>query len=557
MSAARKVFSLQSSVFRKFIRALLIFFIVCNLSFIILPFPVFAATPAAPAANNWHAEEQTNFTGNTLINMFSCFFSGLPFGGTGCVQTVFGQGKPETKITYNGEGGGALGSTTSFMAQVYDNPPISGTQYMAQAFRDGFGLQPKPAYAQVTGSGAGVLQPVQKIWSFFRNIAYAGFIIIFIVVGFMIMLRQRINPQTVVTVQAALPGLVIGLILVTFSYFLAGLFVDMAFLLSQFSGILFLSQVGNPPNGAPAAITDLLNNHNIASMFSNFVITGHLLGAAGEVGNGINELIFPGTGGMVVRGIIGALAGCLNPIGIAAILATSGAAIPVCAVGGATLNAGLGGTIISGIVFLILLVGLLQAMIRLIFALIMAYVQIILTTIFGPILIMLSALPGKGGTLALWWKPLLANALIFPAVFIFFLIIATILGMGSPWFLDSAIPANSFGQALPLFGGTPVGFARAILAYGLLLAAPGIPDFVRDVLGAKTNQILAQAASKNIGTGQAGAGLFAGTIGAGGYRATGGFIGRQAQGAALANANQSSWQGRLAKNLKPFTTGNR
>ena len=45
------------------------------------------------------------------------------------------------------------------------------------------------------------------------------------------MFRAKINPQTVVTIQSAIPKAVVALILVTFSYAIAGLMIDLMYLL--------------------------------------------------------------------------------------------------------------------------------------------------------------------------------------------------------------------------------------------------------------------------------------------------------------------------------------
>src|SRR3989344_4417049 len=124
-----------------------------------------------------------------------------------------------------------LGTTTMALY----TPPTSATLYLAN-LGESIGLSPKSALAQnVAGSGAGIIQPVIQLWQVIRNLAYLAFILVFLSVGFMIMFRSKINPQTVISVQAALPGLVIGLILITFSYFIAALIIDLAFVGVQLS----------------------------------------------------------------------------------------------------------------------------------------------------------------------------------------------------------------------------------------------------------------------------------------------------------------------------------
>ena len=51
-----------------------------------------------------------------------------------------------------------------------------------------------------------------------------------IVIGFMVMFRRKIDPKTVITVQNALPKIVLALLLVTFSYAIAAFMIDLMYL---------------------------------------------------------------------------------------------------------------------------------------------------------------------------------------------------------------------------------------------------------------------------------------------------------------------------------------
>jgi len=95
----------------------------------------------------------------------------------------------------------------------------------------GFSLDIVPvAKAQTPGFGFGALLPIQILWKFARNATYAFFVIIIIVLSFMVMFKVKLNPQTVITIQSAIPKIVIALILVTFSYAIAGLLIDLMYL---------------------------------------------------------------------------------------------------------------------------------------------------------------------------------------------------------------------------------------------------------------------------------------------------------------------------------------
>lgn len=463
-----------------------------------------------PTPSLWDSFFQGSFSTDVLVNSISCFLTMRPFGGKACTITVLknnGTGyAPTTMLAYNGEGGGALGSGTRFMAQIYSSQPASGVQYVAEIYRSGFGIE-KPAYAQVGGSGAAVLQPVKLLWQISRDISYIFFILIFVAVGFMIMFRSKINPQTVVSLQNALPGLIVGLVLVTFSYFIAGLIVDLTFVVAQFAGIVLLSQTGLSSN-ASVQIQNLLNNQNVVTMFMGYVWNFDLWSDATKMGLPIGE-VFSGPVVNITLGLVTAAAACLNPIGLSIGAVTGGWGLAAC--GGVALAAGTAGPgyLISGFIYIILLFGLFQALIRLIFALVRCYVTIVVTTIFGPFIILFSSIPGQGGNLSAWWKTILGNALAFPAVFGLFILVDVILS-------TSRAPGQTITQTLPLFGGTPVGFIPIILAYGLLLAAPAVPSFIRELLGVKMNQTLNKEISTNIGTGKA-MGTFVGTTG--GYTA--------------------------------------
>src|SRR5690606_25281628 len=92
------------------------------------------------------------------------------------------------------------------------------------------------------GLGFSSLDPILDTWKAFRNVAYLFYVIMFLVIGFMIMFRQKISSQAVVTAQQALPKIIISLIAVTFSYALAGLMIDAMYLIMYLIVGLFPSQ---------------------------------------------------------------------------------------------------------------------------------------------------------------------------------------------------------------------------------------------------------------------------------------------------------------------------
>ena len=88
------------------------------------------------------------------------------------------------------------------------------------------GILPKPAYA-ATGVGFNGLAPFGHLESIpqYRVSFISNFML---VVGFMVMFRKK-DPKTVVTVQ--IPSrVVVTLILITFSYAIVGLMIDLMYL---------------------------------------------------------------------------------------------------------------------------------------------------------------------------------------------------------------------------------------------------------------------------------------------------------------------------------------
>lgn len=80
---------------------------------------------------------------------------------------------------------------------------------------------------------------IVDLWSFTRNIAYVFYVVIMIIIGFMIMFRNKIGGQVMVTLGNSIPRLVLSLILVTFSFAIAGIIIDIGGILRNvISGVL-------------------------------------------------------------------------------------------------------------------------------------------------------------------------------------------------------------------------------------------------------------------------------------------------------------------------------
>lgn len=358
--------------------------------------------------------------------------------------------KPTTWIP-----GGAIGSVSQAIAYTF-TPPASGIDYIAKTW-DGF--LGKPAYAQNTGFVG--LQPILPIWRGFRNVVYILSSLIFIVIGIMIMLRVKISPQAVITVQNAIPQLITTLILVTFSYAIAGLLIDlMNFIQGVILAALFTANSKALTDNllTPVLFTgtdyNSLNNLNLLTTF--LIITKN-------IGLWVVSLL-----GGIIGGVVGGISGT--------------AAIPVPVVG--TVVGALGGGALGAIIFtLIVSIILFINIIKYFFGLIKVYINIIFKIVLAPLEIGLGAFPGSKGGFTNWVIDLIGNLAVFP-VSVFFIVLVNYiaeLSSGALW----APGVINDGRFISFF-----------IAFGGFLMLPKIPELVPQALFALKPSPWQQAAAQ-------------------------------------------------------------
>lgn len=422
---------------------------------------------------------------------------------------------------------GALGLSLSMIGEVIGSKPVSSSMFIANL---GEQIGIKSASAQVGGSGSGVLAPIFKLWEVSRNIAYLAMILIFVLVGLMVMFRQKLNPQTVVSIQMALPGLVIGLVMITFSYFLASLISDMAFVGTNIVGYYFsLAQPGNPP---PAQLP--LNaggkEQNALSIFSRYasiINTGNVRPALDSIWDDLHS---PEKGPLWLdpRGALTLLASMLaaqfalpfgSTFGGWGQLLTTGVAV-----GWTATNPQ--GVITWSITFIAML-ALIYSMFRLILRLINSYLSIIFLTIAAPFYFLGASIPGRQSLATSWMFNMLCNVLAFPAVFAVFYFVAYLIAgdpsrSTDPLFAISRTTPLANNATFPLLGNINLSFLNSLVAFGALVAAPSIPDAICKVVGkpGAASGLLAGAIGGAIAQGQkyqgqvqGGATGFAGNVG--------------------------------------------
>lgn len=335
----------------------------------------------------------------------------------------------------------AIGGINKGIAYMVTNPPADLALWVRDT-GETLGFLPKSIHAQGQGIGFTGLAPLLGIWRGFRNIAYALVALMMVVIGFMVMFRKKIDPKTVVTVQNALPRIVVVLLLITFSYAIVGLMIDLMYLVTGI-GITLLNTA--LPGGSKISIfgmtADLVNGGFLTLIGSVFAPVINTTG--------------------VVQLLGGIQAGNLQ---------SAGNALPGLVAAVAT------GVVPSVLLWLIISLAYLFGFVRIFFMLLMAYVNIIMSVLVGPIQILFDALPGSNSFVS-WLKNLFLNLIPFP-ITIFMLILGNAL-------------SNSFGTnqlwtppLLPQWG-ISSSFATTILWLGIIMTIPSVVGSIKEAIKTK------------------------------------------------------------------------
>lgn len=284
----------------------------------------------------------------------------------------------------------------SFRQFMLADRPISAISYF-QGIGRRFHIIPEAQAQDQTRAGFGfnALEPVRQMWQAVRNFTYSLLVLVTVALALMIMFRVKLSPQVAISVQSALPKLVLTIILITFSYAIAGLLVDLMYVVI---GIISIMATG------------FINWQGVVGpdVIFNFLVYG-----PADILSGEHLGIFGMIGMYMVIFTITSLAIFLAQGGALGILLTAGALILVNAIGAAT---GIGSVFFAlavGIILLLIVIALIIMIVKIVWMLIKALAMILLLTIFSPLYILAGALtPAIGfGT---WFKSFIANLAVFP-----------------------------------------------------------------------------------------------------------------------------------------------
>lgn len=367
-------------------------------------------------------------------------------------QGTIGTAKLNTIMSNPKSIGGLIGVTNKTVASLY-RPPASGVEYIANSINSLLG---KPVYAE-DNSGFNQLKGIQSLWKICRNAVYTIISIVFVAMGLMIMLRIKISPQATVTIQNSIPKIITTLILVTFSYAICGLIIDLTYLLQA----LILSIVLQANTSA--------NTKAIANIPE---ISTLIKGESGTYFDIMWNTFFSSaaTGTDIALGALGGIAGAL--------------------IGAFSLAGGLWGGIFGFAIGLgILLIFVFIQLLKFLIGCAKAYILLIIKIISAPLEIALGAFPNSKAGFGSWFIQTIAYASVFPISLIFLVVLLLI---------TNAVVYNNVWTPGVLQGDLISPFVGGILAIAGLSILAKLPDLIPEAIFQIKPSPFGKAAGENI-----------------------------------------------------------
>lgn len=432
------------------------------------------------------------------------------------------------------------GQLTNLFMLPLMNPPASGVYWAHTSLQDA-GFIPK-SYAS-EGIGFSSLRPIMNLWKVFRDVSYMLLVVVLIAIGFMIMFRMKINPQTVINIENALPRIVVAMLLITFSFAIAGFLIDMMYVLIA----IIISLVSG--NGAFYDIGKMQNNYLNSngmtlweSIFNNPAnIKGSTLGSALGTNKDIGGFLsswgnlnylgkavilnmltalpatVSGTIYFVVNSVIGytltaGLAGLIHHyfgegvenLGLGAEIGkllryvTGPVGLAISFVVGFSLGPTVVIPILAGLAIFFTIIFL---FFRIFFLLFKAYLQIIFLTIIAPFMLLFEAVPGKS-SFSTWIKHLMADIFTFP-------IVIAILTIG--FVLSSQLSTDTYFWKPPFLNMLDPSLLPVFIGMGILMMTPDLVKLTKEQLfGIKDLPLNFGFSTFFAGAGAAGGGVMSG-----------------------------------------------
>jgi hypothetical protein len=378
------------------------------------------------------------------------------------------------------------GMASGLITMPYTSPPASGVFWVQNTLQNA-GFVPEAYAAQ--GIGFSSLQPLMSIWTLFRNISIALIVIAILLLGFMIIFRLKINPQTVVTMQNSVPRIFVTLLLITFSFAIAGFMIDAMYVASGVAVGLLGGHVA-PGQQAPYMNQErqllLVTQSGIWRVFDEVFWNSHIISLGADLLSTAPlaiELVIraiPSIAVIVALKNFGPAAKILDGMIAENGIITGVPAVLVSLVAWLILFFFLpwAAPYILGII--ILVIAGLAVFVRIILLVIKTYIRILINVLLAPIILLPNIIPGRND-FSKWIKALAADLAVFPTIMVMFMLSGMIAmipvengAFWTPPFLSSALNPGSF---------------RMILSIGILFLTPNIVKSLRGIMGVQDSSL--------------------------------------------------------------------
>jgi len=230
--------------------------------------------------------EDENSIRSLVLGIFIAFLDAIMTALVGCPTDgvrELATGAGTCTLSIIGQDGGfnngsLLAVSSNSLQALMDTPPPATLAMFFSSLR-GESLVFREAQAAPVGTP---FQSVIISWQLMRNAAYAILAIVVLVISIMISMRTKINPQTVVLAQTALPRVVISAILITFSYAIGAVFIQAIYPLSRMA-FYFVT-------GLEGSVTIGPNITSVSTASQGFIVS--LAQGLGSLAFGIGWAIF-------------------------------------------------------------------------------------------------------------------------------------------------------------------------------------------------------------------------------------------------------------------------
>ncbi|MFH0979399.1 MAG: hypothetical protein V1803_00400, partial [Candidatus Roizmanbacteria bacterium] len=381
-----------------------------------------------------------------------------------------------------------FGFITKLIVLPYANPPASGI-YWAYSGLQSVGFIPKTYAAE--GIGFAAIKPFSNLWKIFRDLSYMLLVLVLIGIGFMVMFRMKMNPQTVISVENALPRIVIALILITFSFAIAGFLIDLVYIIIGLTVSIFIND--------PKQSTQFKNEYMLSSGLDLFRDIRARFGSQSigmALGSAFTQIV-PVSAYLALRTVGGVIFIFLTRWLLVFLSDHFGLILGIAGLEIATVSLGKvlssiftvsGFGLLLVILFLIgfiyvipwivsLLIGfsILFLFLRIFFILFSSYLKLIINIIIAPLLLLFEAVPGKSA-LKYWFMNLVSNLIVYPImIFVFLLSYIIIFNTGQ----------SDMTARLPYLYGIDSNSFRLMIGLGLIFLIPDFVKTAKEILGIK------------------------------------------------------------------------